>query len=63
MVSEIPRVSVHSSPTSFPSSAPVDRLFSYSGQINNPERGHLTDFKFRNIVMLKTNYHLFKFVL
>ena len=45
--------------TLLPSSAPVERLFSYAGQINNPKRGRLSDLNFRNLVILKSNSHLF----
>ena len=45
--------------TALPYSAPVERLCSYAGQINNPKRGRLTDLNFRNLVILKSNSHLF----
>ena len=45
--------------TPLPSSAPIERLFSYAGQINNPKRGRLTDLNFSNLVILKSNSHLF----
>ena len=45
--------------TPLPSSAPVERLFAYAGKINNPKRGRLTDLNFSNLVILKSNSHLF----
>ena len=45
--------------TPLPSSAHVERLFSYAGQINNPKRGRLTYLNFSNLVIFKSNSHLF----
>ena len=45
--------------TPLPSSAHVERLFSYAGKINNPKIGRLSNLNFSNLVILKSNSHLF----
>ncbi|KAL7726453.1 hypothetical protein ACLKA6_004593 [Drosophila palustris] len=41
--------------TPLPSSAPVERLFSYAGLINGPKRQSLSDSHFEQLVLLKAN--------
>ncbi|ODM87581.1 hypothetical protein Ocin01_19103, partial [Orchesella cincta] len=41
--------------TSLPSSAPVERVFSYAGMILSPKRTNLTDSNFEKLVLLKCN--------
>jgi len=41
--------------TALPSSAPVERLFSFAGHIHSPKRSKLSDSMFENLVMLKGN--------
>ena len=39
----------------FPSSAPVERMFSIATNINKPKRNKLNDTKFALLVLLKSN--------
>jgi hypothetical protein len=41
--------------TLLPSSAPVERLFSYATFLNSPRRHALSDKNFENLVLLKAN--------
>lgn len=41
--------------TPLPSSAPVERMFSYAGLVNAPRRSALTDTNFEQLVLLKVN--------
>lgn len=41
--------------TPLPSSAPVERMFSYAGLVNAPRRSALTDEHFEELVLLKVN--------
>ena len=41
-----------------PSSAPVERLFSYAGMVLTKKRGCTTDEKFEQQLLLKANRHL-----
>ena len=41
--------------TALPSSAPVERLFSFAGHIHSPKRSKLSDNMFENLVILKGN--------
>jgi hypothetical protein len=41
--------------TTIPSSAPVERLFSFAGMIHNPKRNRLADNLFEQLVILKGN--------
>ena len=43
--------------TPLPSSAPVERLFSYAGQVLSPKRGSMSDIMFENLLLLKSNSH------
>ena len=44
--------------TPLPSSAPVERLFSYAGMILSPKRRQLTDRTFEKLLLLKANRHI-----
>lgn len=41
--------------TALPSSAPVERLFSFAGMVYAPKRSRLTDRRFEQLVLLKAN--------
>jgi hypothetical protein len=41
--------------TALPSSAAVERLFSFAGMVHNPKRTRLSDAKFEQLVLLKAN--------
>ena len=41
--------------TALPSSAPVERLFSFAGMIHSPKRGSLSDTLFEQLVLMKGN--------
>jgi len=41
--------------TSLPSSAPVERLLSYAGLVNQPKRQNFSDRHFEKLVLLKAN--------
>src|SRR5678815_604322 len=41
--------------TPLPSSAPVERLFSFAGHIHSPKRSKLSDIMFERLVILKDN--------
>lgn len=43
--------------TSLPSSAPVERLFSFASIINSPKRNLLSDFQFEKLVLLKAKHN------
>ena len=45
--------------TPLPSSAHVERIFFICWEINNPKRGRLSNLNFTNLVILKSNSHLF----
>lgn len=45
--------------TTLPSSAPVERMFSYATFINTPRRHALSDSNFENLVLMKANNKLF----
>ena len=45
--------------TALPSSAPVERLFSFVGMIHSPKRGSLSDTLFEQLVMMKGNSYKF----
>ena len=44
--------------TTVPSSAPVERLFSFAGLINSPRRERISDELFERLLMLKANSHI-----
>ena len=41
--------------TTLPSSAPVERLFSFAGMVHSPKRTRLSDRNFEQLVLLKAN--------
>jgi hypothetical protein len=41
--------------TTLPSSAPVERLFSFAGMVHSPKRNRLSDELFENLLLLKGN--------
>jgi len=44
--------------SAIPSSAPVERLFSYAGMVLTKEHGCMTDENFEQQLLLKANRHL-----
>jgi len=44
--------------SAIPSSAPVERLFSYAGMVLTKKRGCMTDENFEQQLLLKANRHL-----
>ena len=44
--------------TPIPSSAPVERLFSFAGHVHSPRRNRLGDDMFRTLVLMKANSSL-----
>lgn len=47
--------------TILPSSAPVERLFSFAGIVNAPRRSKLSDKNFEQLVLLKANFNPINF--
>lgn len=43
--------------TTLPSSAPVERLFSFAGMVHSPKRSLLSDVNFEQLVLLKANVY------
>ena len=43
--------------TTLPSSAPVERLFSFAGMVHSPKRSRLSDTNFEQLVLLKANVY------